>query len=699
MPSHQLALVPTHTTLPPPAQLLDLKDALFTTPPPPPQQQAPPHTQLSHEQLKQQPPITPWSGAQPPPPCAPTTPLLPDVPTATASHTLLDAGLMLGCSFRVGWAPNNTLIMPKAVATHRGAPAATWALCRVSPDRSMGTVMEGGGGMTRQPATSLLFYGVDSAAAEEQQERDGGDDAMKYVRAALDLHRAHSRQVQHPATRRVYTLDSLAAAIDAHVLCIGQHVDRHVDHMSELSLELLRHAGETMELIKVLFAPTPSTEPRLSDMQRRAMLHRWLRDRARPLIDATLQNASSPSHQDTALTTEQQQTPSTMILQLLTGFQLAAATAAAAAVGDVRLATLLPQVGRTEQLSQCVAAQLDTWVAHDMLKAIDPQRLLIYKLLAGDVDAVVAAVPLDWRRAFALQLWYGGAASEAPAVALGRYVAAVQGKQAPVPAPRYAERLGIAVTEDVYDRDFCLLQLACGSGGGGDSGTQNYKDQLLAALLRPQAATPHVLGGGVQSWLVSELLVAAGAMDANSPLRTSVAMDAIAQLMCHPHMQHWAVYVALHLDDQHVAESLAARVVEWTPAQRAWLVDEVGVPEAWVVRAGALVGAQRGTSVSAIEQLCVAEEWDVAHDVLMRNAAWMVLAHGGVQGVLSLVGRMEGKVDAWAWARGGGVLQRLLGEHDVARDAAEEFVRTWGSKEAVAFWSNVLMGGEGGEGL
>ena len=44
---------------------------------------------------------------------------------------------------------------------------------------------------------------------------------------------------------------------------------------------------------------------------------------------------------------------------------------------------------------------------------IEPERLLVYRLLAGDVAHVTQHVELDWRRAFALNLWSVLAAPEA----------------------------------------------------------------------------------------------------------------------------------------------------------------------------------------------------------------------------------------------------------------------------------------------
>lgn len=64
----------------------------------------------------------------------------------------------------------------------------------------------------------------------------------------------------------------------------------------------------------------------------------------------------------------------------------------AAAKGDARAA-----VGR----------QLQTWLDAQFLMHIDQERLRVYQLLAGHIDAIVPHMDLDWRRAFGLHFWCG----------------------------------------------------------------------------------------------------------------------------------------------------------------------------------------------------------------------------------------------------------------------------------------------------
>jgi hypothetical protein len=52
-----------------------------------------------------------------------------------------------------------------------------------------------------------------------------------------------------------------------------------------------------------------------------------------------------------------------------------------------------------------VGSQIDNYQEASFLPHIDQERLLLYQLLAGQVDDVTPALNLDWRRAFGLHYW------------------------------------------------------------------------------------------------------------------------------------------------------------------------------------------------------------------------------------------------------------------------------------------------------
>eukprot|EP00955_Chlamydomonas_euryale_P016734 178541-Chlamydomonas_euryale.AAC.1 len=110
----------------------------------------------------------------------------------------------------------------------------------------------------------------------------------------------------------------------------------------------------------------------LAGYVRRRCVSSWLRRQAKGLVESELEDVAEPCE---------------AVLRLLAAQQPAAATAVAVAAGDVRLATLLALAGAgaRAQLSGCVQSQLDVWEANDMLGHVAPDRLLVYRLLAGQV--------------------------------------------------------------------------------------------------------------------------------------------------------------------------------------------------------------------------------------------------------------------------------------------------------------------------
>ena len=66
--------------------------------------------------------------------------------------------------------------------------------------------------------------------------------------------------------------------------------------------------------------------------------------------------------------------------------------------------------------SKGAATQLGLWEQQGMLPFMDAERLLVYRLLAGEVDEVTPQLHLDWQRALGLRLWSG------PAVACPGFV-------------------------------------------------------------------------------------------------------------------------------------------------------------------------------------------------------------------------------------------------------------------------------------
>lgn len=114
----------------------------------------------------------------------------------------------------------------------------------------------------------------------------------------------------------------------------------------------------------------------------------WLRDRARPHIEAALRRGAAAAG---GATTAADAT-AVQLLALLSGHQLAAAAALAAATGNPRLASLLAQAGTKGLGAAELGEQLRVWEESGCERHIAAGLRRVYQLLAGQVDDVVPAM-------------------------------------------------------------------------------------------------------------------------------------------------------------------------------------------------------------------------------------------------------------------------------------------------------------------
>lgn len=175
----------------------------------------------------------------------------------------------------------------------------------------------------------------------------------------------------------------------------------------------------------------PPTAPqdlvsRVTSLRRKAALSAWLSHAVSSTVEVE-SRAHVAASRDAAL-----------VFSYLTGHQLERACSAALDAGDLRLATLLAQIGGGDAtFRQDVNQQLSTWRSEGVDAHITKDHRRIYELLAGNVglskgtssvreaidqvEDLAIAGGLDWKRAFGLHLWYDVPASTPLISAFERY--------------------------------------------------------------------------------------------------------------------------------------------------------------------------------------------------------------------------------------------------------------------------------------
>jgi nuclear pore complex protein Nup98-Nup96 len=168
---------------------------------------------------------------------------------------------------------------------------------------------------------------------------------------------------------------------------------------------------------------------------------------------------------------------------------------------DMRLATMVSQIGGDATMRQNLSAQLDEWRRLDMLSEMEDSYRAIYELLAGNCArsegkyvsgrenhastfGIAGRFDLDWRRAFGLRLWYGTMTVEPIELAVAQFADAIRdGLEDVKPVPWFSES----------DTDM----------GWEDPDTENRED-LLWGILKLYACSKLDLPANIEDVLAPE---------------------------------------------------------------------------------------------------------------------------------------------------------------------------------------------------
>ena len=180
---------------------------------------------------------------------------------------------------------------------------------------------------------------------------------------------------------------------------------------------------------------------RISEIRRKLALSEWLANAVAPSVDHDLLDAS--------------ENRPARVFTLLSGNQVDRAVQSALDGNDMRLATLVSQIGGPDMFREEVMRQLDDWQKYKASPLIGAEYRRLYALLAGITDVspgdpsrgsdgcpdVFIAEGLDWKRAFGLHLWYGNAFDDTIGNVLQSYSAALSSAHSPArPLPPYLEK-------------------------------------------------------------------------------------------------------------------------------------------------------------------------------------------------------------------------------------------------------------------
>lgn len=349
---------------------------------------------------------------------------------------------------------------------------------------------------------------------------------------------------------------------------------------------------------------------------------------------------------------------------------------------DLRLATMVAQIGGDDSMRQNMVTQIEEWRRLDVLSEMEDSHRALYELLSGNCAQAEGKVAssrenkastfgissrfaLDWRRAFGLRLWYGILHDEPIELAVAQFADAIRDNQEAVkPVPWFVEAdedmgWNDPEAENREDLLWGILKLYASSKLQLDANIEdvlapeNVSGNPLNARLAFQMFSlfksrrddedeaderkvhmPTVRGNDDNahrsSFMSSTTSQVEKDTQAKNPLvelGDKITLTYAASLHT---PKHWttAIWVYSHLSShgmrEHYIKSLVNQfsstyTLDESDDTFTYLTSELHVPQTWLHAAAALEAKTEGDALRQATHLIKANELDEAHEVLCRK--------------------------------------------------------------------------------
>lgn len=531
-----------------------------------------------------------------------------------------------------------------------------------------------------------------SISIQSSLEHPTKDDIEReFLVAQLKLHYSHSfpveEQTPEGSTPRLKlqcsrSMDHLQQLTTQYKRICQKYVEcSDADSSSIVSTRTVE--SDVWDLVNVLFSLVPAEQDShlddddsdisdegnlmsLADMQRRAALSTWLKQKTHANVTKQVDSIEGDPSKEYE-----------KILTLLSGNDLAGAVLAASASGNVRLSTLISTAGTMTDAVNSINEQQRIWKEEGFSKHIDNVLSEIYELLGGNVDPAMHIVSNDWKRALGLHLWYGTPRTASISAAMESYLMAVEEGKAPFPSPWHsavASKLAPAPTDTAFEliKMFCLTE-----EWETDDEKKASASESLPGLLSPLGTTPRVQHASFYWHLfcvLESIDIIKGDLtkDASSAVARTITTY-INELESIGGLAHWAVYVALHIEDNMLRDTVVKDLLsiyaeEWQEDDQvvAFFVEKLGMPVQFLEEAKSTFAAAQNDYETLLESQMDAKDWNDAHSTLQRVIAprWFLAKepsgekyalHDTLIGALEEIEQHKSHINAESWRIGGGM--------------------------------------------
>lgn len=541
---------------------------------------------------------------------------------------LMDAGLFVGRSFRVGWGPGWTLAhcgqrltapMGKQLEQQE-LMAKTDFSFPPKPARSK-PLMDSSYKVTLEQLVGLEAPAVKTSEEEEE------DESQEVLQRPLEICLKHST---------VDTTDASACPLVRPQTGVAA-LHEYAEWITELNDKqgeadcLLGYWSEVWTLCEALWGRLGPADPEddvetpseyEQQLERRRTFSAWLSRGATSRVEEEVALAGKGSHTEA-------------IFSYLTGNCISEACRLAQKEGDHRLSLLLSQAVGSQYCRDLLALQLADWNRMQTDCYLPEERLRIFSLLAGkpvwqSSDSVVnVCSELDWKRSVAVHLWFMLPPTASVADALAKYEAAFQGsceggKYACPPLPPYmeAEQLDMEEEEEeeskrpLHDLCFHLLKL--------------YSDRhySLQQLLDPLTVTWERLDYRL-SWHLWGVLQALNYSHLSASRQGLLHTSYAAQLES-AGLWHMAIFILLHIPEHSQRERAVREMLtlhcplqetDESVRRERFLTERLLIPEQWIHEAKATRARRDGDRHQEALHLYRAGYWSQCHRLLITHLA------------------------------------------------------------------------------
>ncbi|KZT04508.1 uncharacterized protein LAESUDRAFT_737928 [Laetiporus sulphureus 93-53] len=553
---------------------------------------------------------------------------------------LIDAGLSLGRSFRVGWGPGGVLVY-------------SGALC--GPTTKVNTT-------ANTSTVQKCVVPLVSSATAEAAER-----ASKLLSHHLKFTPIESDTNGLPCARpsSVLTFASFAAQFPS------------TDRSFEASLFRLGHAlFDPLDLHLAESVPV-DVGKRVEILKRKAALADWLQKYISTSINAAIRNSPGADWAASVFT-------------LLSGNQVERACEMAMDTGNVKVASLIAECPGDATFRSDLRAELDVWREARTDAHMSENTRKIYAILAGIVDKlegskgtgiercpdIQIAKDLSWKQTFGLHLWFGQPVESPVASALESYDAhwKVASSGAAPPMPWYTEPL---VRSQQAGHPSWTLSSAAEPPDALYSLIKLYADSSckLSSILDPRSFSESPVDYRL-AWHLYVILARClrvrdlngrGHAAGSGSQDTSEGHSANAEILASSYalqleeagMIQEAVFVLLHIESstervkaiKELLNRCAGKLDQWMARG---LEGSLKIPKAWVHEAKAIYALDSGEVYDAYRQYLEAGLYDEAHRLAVSELAPDAVVRGDIDLLKTLVEPFKDRPVS-GWLAGGKV--------------------------------------------